>query len=825
MKLHLSIPVACIMLTIVFSQKLLGQSLVTTDVPRTMSYQGQVMTSDNVAANGIHQITASLYSDHLGKNSIWHAEYSAEIVNGVFNILLGSGKSPLPDVPEMNRSLWVGIRVDGGEEMRPLTQLSAVPYAMNVPDKSITLAKLAPEVLFGSGYTPMPQSPTGFDELTTATNTTATMTVGSGSSLTISGTGTITANQFVGSGSTSNAVDLATAEVNGILPQANGGTGSSAGSWILGGNALSHSTGTDWLGSSSSSTGSKEVWIKTNSNTVMRYVPASGTGSTPNIIGGQQGNIINNTNIEGSVIAGGGMSGDNNYIAGNFAFVGSGFGNTIGTSADNSAIAGGKHNLILSKFGFVGGGYYNQIECSPANDGSGSEYNTIGGGRKNLAGDNVYGDSCVFVGGGDSNWAREEFSAIVGGRDNITESASTFIGGGEHNRISHEAIFPAGLSSIVGGDSNSISSNLAFIGGGKQNKIHENSDTSVIGGGFVNEIFSVLSTIGGGDSNVVYTHSRESTIGGGSWNVIDHNIQSVISGGQYNWIFDNSLPSKLNSIGGGFQNRIWGSTFSTISGGNLSKVDDGSNFCTIGGGGINYIGTGFVGGTPNPIEYATIPGGNQLIAQSYGQTVVGVFNIPKGNNAATDFNTQPIPVASGGDNPLFIVGNGNAASRSNAFEVSNDGHSIVFDVNNTGGATPNGGAPAVPNRTALYGGTYTDNIIYAWGYIIPNPTNPPYMVTVNSDFGVATVQRVIPGKYLITLNTSVPLKSASIVATIVDTVSNFLPMDSPESEDKYCWVITTSALDPGTQSFVITTKVLPVCQPQDHPFMFHVTGR
>jgi len=63
-----------------------------------------------------------------------------------------------------------------------------------------------------------------FNLISTGTNTTATMTVGSGASILLGG-GTIESNVFKGTGSVSDVVDLATAEVNGVLPIANGGTG------------------------------------------------------------------------------------------------------------------------------------------------------------------------------------------------------------------------------------------------------------------------------------------------------------------------------------------------------------------------------------------------------------------------------------------------------------------------------------------------------------------------------------------------------------------------------------------------------------------------
>jgi len=61
--------------------------------------------------------------------------------NGVFNVLLGSG-TPLP-VSAMNAPLWLGVQPDGQNEMHPLSPLAASPYALAIPNGSITTAKIA----------------------------------------------------------------------------------------------------------------------------------------------------------------------------------------------------------------------------------------------------------------------------------------------------------------------------------------------------------------------------------------------------------------------------------------------------------------------------------------------------------------------------------------------------------------------------------------------------------------------------------------------------------------------------------------------------------
>lgn len=66
-----------------------------------------------------------------------------------------------------------------------------------------------------------------FNLLQSGTNTSATMTVGTGASILLDGTAIVESSKFKGDGSTSDAVDLATNEATGILPIAKGGTNSS----------------------------------------------------------------------------------------------------------------------------------------------------------------------------------------------------------------------------------------------------------------------------------------------------------------------------------------------------------------------------------------------------------------------------------------------------------------------------------------------------------------------------------------------------------------------------------------------------------------------
>ena len=391
------------------------------DVPRIISYQGQLTTANGQAMNGTHKITATLYSDHLGTNAVWQGSYSAEITGGVFSVELGAGSQKLPDNAAMNQPLWVGIKVDGGDEMQPLTKLAAAPYALNVPDRSITMAKLAPDVVLGIGKTPIIQ--TVFDNPCGNNSSSGTNSVVAGGCAdTASGD-----YSFVGGGADNAAAGYASAIVGG-----GGNKITSAGnhSIIAGGSADTIYAEYAFVGSGNNNsagatgTGSASAVVGGHNNMAQ---------STNSFVGSGQYNTVDNSSLDGTI-----TGGNSNAInASGDAFIGAGAGNTVNGLA--SSIVGGESNLQDGLYSFLGGGEANVIggyNFESLSGGFGdtiqiANYATIGGGRLNVIhGTNTlstspYAGDYSVIAGGDSNIINGDFSAIPGGR-NLEIGARSF---------------------------------------------------------------------------------------------------------------------------------------------------------------------------------------------------------------------------------------------------------------------------------------------------------------------------------------------------------------------------------------------------------------
>jgi len=124
--------------------------------PRLINYQGNILDQMDKPFQGPIQMTFELYDKEFGGTQLWSEIQNVTLNNGYFNVYLGSVTPFAPDF-KFNRELWVQVTVGNGAPFKrtPLTMVPASfvadysktsGFAQDIPDKSVTLAKLADEV-------------------------------------------------------------------------------------------------------------------------------------------------------------------------------------------------------------------------------------------------------------------------------------------------------------------------------------------------------------------------------------------------------------------------------------------------------------------------------------------------------------------------------------------------------------------------------------------------------------------------------------------------------------------------------------------------------
>jgi len=99
--------------------------------PATVNYQGTLRMPDGTPMTGPVDLTIVLYTNAEGGPSVWTESFSqTSLYGGVFNVVLGATPGFAPIIAA-NKSLWVGVSVNGGQEQGPRQRLSAIPFAFS----------------------------------------------------------------------------------------------------------------------------------------------------------------------------------------------------------------------------------------------------------------------------------------------------------------------------------------------------------------------------------------------------------------------------------------------------------------------------------------------------------------------------------------------------------------------------------------------------------------------------------------------------------------------------------------------------------------------
>ncbi|HXH74869.1 MAG TPA: tail fiber domain-containing protein [Bacteriovoracaceae bacterium] len=433
----------------------------------------------------------------------------------------------------------------------------------------------------------------------------------------------------------------------------------------------------------------------------------SGTARAGVIIGGG----MNNAQGWYSTLIGG--SSNASSPGANYSAVLAGSGNTV--SEQVAAIVGGLQNTTLARYSVILGGERNRIM------GAGTHSGILGGTSNSVTSENaaaigghsnrVSGQYAVAVGGGGSSsyhMVRGRQSAIIGGRDGITEGIGSVITGGALNdAYAENSVVLGGYNNGVNGTAiDAVSGvNSATVGGSYNNVDAYDSGVFV---GQSNNVTGQWSAVIGGIGN--YVSGLNSVILGGSNSKAAGARDSILGG------FDHSIAADTSavSIAGGYGHTITGSVDAGIVGGQ-SHVMTGAHWSAIIGGTahrITNIKSTILGGESNTVSgpwagiysgianlvgadghRAVVMGGTRNRADAWDSGIVGGYM-----NAITS--------GGGGARSAIVGGNYN--------RISSAESAIVGGWNNVVMGTTKA-------RSVIIGGF--ENIIESWDSMIMGTDN------------------------------------------------------------------------------------------------------
>ena len=123
------------------------------EVPGTMNYQGRLTDlSGNPVTNGNYSIVFRMYAVADGGTAFWTSDrMTVSVVDGLFSVKLGPFAG---NMFSSDSSRWLGITVEGDDEISPRTQLVSVPYAFHAKE-----AELSRPIMWSGGCASHGQTP------------------------------------------------------------------------------------------------------------------------------------------------------------------------------------------------------------------------------------------------------------------------------------------------------------------------------------------------------------------------------------------------------------------------------------------------------------------------------------------------------------------------------------------------------------------------------------------------------------------------------------------------------------------------------------------
>ncbi|MEE4178393.1 MAG: hypothetical protein V2I46_12885 [Bacteroides sp.] len=108
-------------------------------VPDAIDFQGRLQDALGSPVNGTLSIAFKFFNVEAGGTPVWSETQSAvEVIDGLFQVRLGSMNPIHPDLFIDGETLWLAIQIDGEAEMSPRIHFASTGYAMKTFERDPT---------------------------------------------------------------------------------------------------------------------------------------------------------------------------------------------------------------------------------------------------------------------------------------------------------------------------------------------------------------------------------------------------------------------------------------------------------------------------------------------------------------------------------------------------------------------------------------------------------------------------------------------------------------------------------------------------------------
>jgi len=100
-------------------------------VPTQLNHQGRLLDSAGLPVQGELPVTFTLEDAEEAGNVLWSETLDVDFSDGYYSVKLGSSGDNVIDAALLaEASLWIGLTIDGGDQLSPLRRVVSAPYAV-----------------------------------------------------------------------------------------------------------------------------------------------------------------------------------------------------------------------------------------------------------------------------------------------------------------------------------------------------------------------------------------------------------------------------------------------------------------------------------------------------------------------------------------------------------------------------------------------------------------------------------------------------------------------------------------------------------------------